>query len=48
MGRLQLRYVLSIKTLLACFALCAMTLDVLTKNNLTPTLAILSISYFEF
>ena len=45
MGRLQLRIVLSINTLLACLALCVMSVDVLTKNNLTPILAILAIVY---
>jgi hypothetical protein len=45
MGRLQLRYVLSINTLLACLALFVMSVDVFTKNNLTPSLAILAISY---
>jgi hypothetical protein len=45
MGRLQLRIVLSINTLLACLALWVMSVDVLTKNNLTPSLAILAISY---
>ena len=45
MGRLQLRIVLSINTSLACLALCVMSVDVLTNNNLTPSLAILAISY---
>jgi hypothetical protein len=45
MGRLQLRIVLSINTFIACLALWVMSIDVLTKNNLTPSLAILAISY---
>ena len=45
MGRLQLRIVLSINAIFACLAVCVMGVDVLTKNNLTPSLGILAIAY---
>ena len=45
MGQLQLRIVLSINATFACLAVLVMIVDILTENNLSPSLGILAITY---
>ncbi len=45
MGQLQLRIVLDINAIFACLAVYVMSVEVFTKNELSPSLGILAITY---
>ena len=45
MGRLQLRIILSIYAVFACLSLCVMSVDVITQNQLRPSLGFLAIAF---